>query len=81
MTASQITVRNVEPGLFGRLRTLSAARGESLNTTVLRLLRKAVEAHPRRERLRRYATWTDEDHAEFERALRAQRTVDHRDWR
>ena len=37
MTSSRITLRNVDPELLRRLRTISAARGESLNRTVLHL--------------------------------------------
>ena len=40
-------------------------RGESLNTTVLRLLRDAVGLDARRERLRRYVGWTADDLGEF----------------
>ena len=81
MPATQLTVRNVDAELSRRLRAVSAERGESLNTTVLRLLRDAVGQEARRDRLRRYATWTTEDLAEFSAALRAQRVVDDPDWR
>ena len=81
MPATQFTVRNVDPELSRRLRAVSAECGESLNSTVLRLLRNAVGMDARRDRLRRYVTWTPEDLAEFEQALRAQRVVDERDWR
>jgi hypothetical protein len=63
------------------LRAVSAERGESLNATVLHLLRNAVGLDARRDRLRRYVTWTAEDLAGFGKALRAQRFVDERDWR
>ena len=81
MPATQLTVRNVDPELSRRLRAVSAERGESLNTTVLRLLRDAVGLEARRDRLRRHVTWTTQDLAEFSAALRAQRVVDERDWR
>ena len=81
MPATQLTVRNVDPELSRRLRAVSAERGESLNTTVLRLLRDAVGLQARRDRLRRYVGWTAEDLAEFSAALRAQRVVNDRDWR
>ena len=81
MPATQLTVRNVDPELSRRLRAVSAERGESLNATVLRLLRDAVGLEARRDRLRRYVTWTPEDLAECSAALRAQRVVDDRDWR
>ena len=81
MTATQITVRNVEPELSRQLRAIGAERGESLNTTVLRLLRDAVGLDARRERLRRYVGWSGDDLEEFNAALRAQRVVDERHWR
>ena len=76
MPATQITLRNVDPELSRRLRAVSAERGESLNSTVLRLLKDAVGLDARRERLRRYVTWTADDLSEFADALRAQRVVD-----
>ncbi len=79
--SSRITLRNVDPELSRRLRAIGAARGESLNGTVLRLLRRATGLNMRRERLERYATWTAEDVEEFTEALRAQRKVDERYWR
>ena len=81
MNATQITVRNVDPELSRQLRAISAERGESLNTTVLRLLRDAVGLDARRERLRRYVGWTRDELEEFSAALRAQRVVDERYWR
>ena len=80
MTSSRITLRNVDPELSRRLRAISAARGESLNRTVLHLLRDAAGLNLRRERLERYATWTPEDIEEFNTALRAQRRIDKRYW-
>ena len=74
-TSSRITLRNVDPELLRRLRTISTARGESLNRTVLHLLRDAAGLNLRRERLERYATWTPEDADEFNKALRAQRRI------
>ena len=80
MPSSQITLRNVDPELSRRLRAISAQRGESLNATVLHLLRDAVGIDERRDRLRRYATWNAEDLREFTAALETQRVVDERDW-
>ena len=81
MNATQITVRNVDPELSRQLRAISAERGESLNATVLRLLRDAVGLDARRERLRRYVGWTVDDLGEFTSALRAQRVVDEQHWK
>ncbi len=80
MPSTQLTLRNVDAALSKRLRAISAERGESLNRTVLQLLRDAVGIDERRERLLRYATWNDEDLQEFTAALDAQRVVDGRDW-
>ena len=81
MVSSQLTIRNVDPELSRRLRAMSADRGESLNSTVLHLLRGAVGLDERRERLRRYATWNAEDLREFNDALAAQRVVDDSRWK
>ncbi len=76
----QITVRGVSSELAKRLKELAAARGESANTTVLRILEEATGINPRRQRLSRYTTWSDGDLAEFEEALRGQRTIDEELW-
>lgn len=81
MAATQITVRNVDPDLSRRLRAVSAERGESLNSTVLKLLRNAVGLDERRNRLRRYVGWTGGDLEEFTAALRQQRVVDEQSWK
>ena len=81
MNATQLTVRNVDPELSRQLRAISTERGESLNTTVLRLLRGAVGLDARRERLRRYVGWTADDLGEFTAALRAQRVVAEQYWK
>jgi len=81
MPARQLTIRNVDEDLSERLRAISAAAGESLNATVLRILRDAVGVDARRERLLRYATWTDKEFEEFNAALRAQRVIDEKMWK
>ena len=78
MPSTQIVLRNVDPELSRRLRAISTERGESLNSTVLRLLKDAVGLDARRDRLRRYGTWTADDLSEFTDALRAQRVVEER---
>ncbi len=78
MPTTQIILRNVDPELLRRLRAISTERGESLNSTVLRLLKDEVGLDARRERLRRYVTWTADDLSEFTDALRAQRIVNER---
>ena len=71
----QLTIRGVSPELGRRLEQLSEARAESVNATVLDLLGRAVGMDDRSERFRRFATWTEQDEAEFNAALRAQRRV------
>ena len=80
MTVTQITLRDVDAELSRQLRAISEERGESLNSTVLALLRDAVGREVRRTRLRRYVTWTPTDLDEFTAALRSQRVVDRRYW-
>ena len=63
------------------MKALSEARGESLNTTILRVLEEALGVEERRLRLEQAATWTEDDATEFEDALRAQRVVDAELWR
>ena len=77
----QLTIRNVPDAVAKRLERLSRERQESLNTTVVNLLTESVSYDARRERLERYVTWTDADVAEFNDALRAQRTIDDDLWR
>ena len=81
MRMPQITIRNPTPELTRRLKAVAQAKGESLNATILRLLTEAVGFDERRERLQRWATWTEDDAAEFDEALRAQRVIDERLWR
>ena len=81
MPASQLTIRNVDEDLSERLRAISAAAGESLNATVLRILRDSVGVDARRERLLRYATWTQEEADEFDAVLREMRVVDKKLWK
>jgi hypothetical protein len=77
----QLTIRNVPDAVAKRLERLSRERDESLNSTVVALLTEAVDHNARRERLDRYVTWTPQDVAEFDDALRAQRTIDDALWR
>ena len=80
MPSSRLIIRNLDPNLARRLRAISTERGESLNATVLRLLREAVGPDARRDQLLRYATWTENDAEEFNVALAEQRVVDRRLW-
>jgi hypothetical protein len=77
----QLTVRGVSEEVGGRLEGLSQAKGQSVNSTVLQILASAVGVDERRRRLKRYATWNQEDLREFEKALAAQRQIDADLWR
>jgi plasmid stability protein len=78
--ANQITVRNVPKELAHRLAKLAETSGRSINATVLALLERATGLDGRRARLERYTTWSKEDVEDFDRSLRAQRTIDRRLW-
>lgn len=76
----QLTIRNVPDAVAKRLERLSRERDQSLNSTLVELLIDAVGYEARRERLSRYVTWTAEDVAAFDEALRAQRSIDDDLW-
>ncbi len=76
----QLTIRGLPDEVSERLTRLSEERGTSVNATVVQILKGAVGVHERRARLERYATWTDDDLAEFNDALSSQRVVDDGIW-
>lgn len=76
-----ITIRGVTPDLALRLEELSRDGGRSVNAIVLQILRDALGTHERAQRLRRSATWSEQDLAEFDDALAQQRVIDERAWR
>jgi hypothetical protein len=80
--AKQITIRGVLPDLSQRIERLAQERKQSVNATVLDILKAAVglDQSVRRTRLRRYTTWTEDDLREFQAALTAQRVVDAKLW-
>jgi plasmid stability protein len=78
---AQITIRNPSAELARRLKAIAEAKGESLNTTILRLLEQAVGTSERAEWLESFATWTEEDRGEFEQAMRDQRRIDEKLWK
>lgn len=81
MTAKQITIRGVTPELDLRLKELARQRGESVNATLLYVLRQVLDVNERRKRLERYVTWSDEDAEQLDRALAEQRQIDDDAWR
>jgi plasmid stability protein len=79
--ARQLTVRGVSEEVGRRLETLSKTHGKSVNRLILEILEAAVGVDRRRERLKRYVTWTEQDLREFEEALASQRVIDDELWR
>jgi plasmid stability protein len=77
----RITLRNVSDEVASRLARLSRERGQSVNATTLGILEQALDVDARRASLERYVTWTEEDRAEFDEALAAQRVVDATLWK
>ncbi len=75
----QLTIRKVSKFIGQRLAELSAHSGKSLNTLVLELLEAALGR--KRQRLRRYITWSEAEAREFDASLAAQRKLDARKWR
>jgi plasmid stability protein len=76
----QLTVRGLPDEVAKRLTKLSQERGKSVNAMIVEILKSAVDVRERRARLERYVTWTDEDLADFNDALSAQRVIDEELW-
>jgi plasmid stability protein len=79
--SKQLTIRGVPEEVGRKLRSVSRAKGQSVNATVLEILAAAVGADERRRKLARYVTWDQEDLRELDEALRAQRAIDVALWR
>jgi phage terminase large subunit GpA-like protein len=78
---SQLTIRGVPDEVAKRLARLSKERKESLNSTVLALLAEGVGVNERRARLERYATWSIQEAAAFDRKVVKGRPIDDDLWR
>jgi plasmid stability protein len=78
--SKQITIRGVPDETARRLQSLSREREQSINATILEILRVALGTNERRRHLERYATWTPADRAAFEESLHAQRTIEDELW-
>jgi plasmid stability protein len=74
--ARRLTIRGVPEEVGHRLEGISRAKGQSVNATVLEILASAVGAEERRRRLARCVTWNQDDMAQFDEALAAQRSTD-----
>lgn len=77
----QLTVRGVADDVAERLEALSREQNKSVNSIILGILERAVDTTERRRRLSRYVTWTADDLAEFDEALRGQRQIDVELWK
>jgi plasmid stability protein len=77
----QLTIRGVSDELGRRLARVSRERNQSMNALALEILEQAVGTSGRRRRLQRYATWSADEAAAFDRALAEQRVIDDDLWR
>ncbi len=80
-----LTIRNVDPALAKALERERKRRGDSLNQTVLDVLRQSLGVGPGQRRsngLRELAgTWSARDKAEFDAATKMFEVVDDELWR
>ena len=79
--AQQLTIRHESSELRRRLKALAESAGTSVNTLVVELLERAVGLRDRRLQLARYTTWTQADGRQFDKHLKAQRTIDAKLWK
>ena len=77
---SQLTIRGVSAELARRLTRLGKDQGKSVNAATLEILERAVGLEGRRQRLARYMTWSAEDAAEIDAAVKSQRVIDDAQW-
>jgi len=82
-----ITIRGIEPELENRLRETARANGDSLNATVLKLLRRVLNldkrpVFPEHHDLDHLAgTWTAADEKEFRETQEQFERIDEELWR
>lgn len=84
LPAKHLTVRNVPEDLARALIAERRRKGESLNQTIIELLRRAlgVDAGAYDNGLGALAgTWSEEDHAAFEEATKCFEVIDEDLWR
>ncbi len=80
----QLSIRSVDPPLAAALEEETRRNGDSLNATVLRLLRSALglERRPPENGLRELAgSWSDAEAEEFDCATAAFEALDDELWR
>jgi hypothetical protein len=81
-----ITVRGIDPEIESRLRKKTEETGDSLNTTILKLLRKALQLdktkpYPEYHDLDSLAgTWSPAERAEFDNFQEAFSQIDKELW-
>ena len=82
---TQLTIRNLPPALEQRLRSQAAQTGTSLNKTVVSLLEEATGlepvVRPKRDLSDLAGHWTEEEAAEFERAVEPFEHIDEELWK
>ena len=79
----QTTIRGIPEDLEDALRDRARRSGESLNMTVVRLLREAVSLNPPRKKRDLSAlagTWSQEEADEFDRQVRWSEQIDAEPW-
>lgn len=82
--ALQTTIRDIPDDLEHALRQRARRSGESLNRTMVRLLREAVGLNPPRKKRDLSAlagTWSQEEADEFDRQVRRSEQIDAELWR
>lgn len=81
------TIHKLEGETYTRIEELAQREGTSINKTAKKLLRKALgieneSVAERRKRFERFfGTWTEEQAAEFEEAVRVFDEIDEESWR
>jgi plasmid stability protein len=81
-----ITIRGIDEETDSRLRKMAEESGDSINTTILKLLRKALQLdkdkpYPEYHDLDSLAgTWSEEERAEFEKSQEGFSQIDRDLW-
>lgn len=81
------TIHKLEDETYTRIEELAQREGTSINKTAKKLLRKALgieneSVAERRKRFEKFlGTWTEEQGAEFEEAVRVFDEIDEESWR
>lgn len=84
-----ITLRNLPPELARTIRQKAEEQGTSINKAVIKLLEEGTGVRDKKKGKKRLhdsldnlaGSWTEEEAAEFEKALAAQRTIDPDLWK